>query len=47
MPVPEFKYQDPFPLSGDITSCRRLTEDHVSITQFEGKEILKVDPERW
>ncbi len=45
MPVPEFKYQDPFPLSGDTTSYRRLTEDHVSITQFEGKEILKVDPE--
>ena len=45
MPSPEFKYQDPFPLSKDTTSYRKLSADHVSLTQFEGREILKVDPE--
>jgi len=45
MPSPEFKYQDPFPLSKDTTSYRKLTSEHVALTQFEGKEILKVDPE--
>ncbi len=45
MPAPEFKYQDPFPLSKDTTSYRKLTADHVSLTQFEEREILKVDPE--
>ena len=41
----EFKYQDPFPLGKDDTRYRLLTKDHVSITQFDGEEILKIDPE--
>ncbi|MFH1763912.1 MAG: fumarate hydratase [Gemmatimonadota bacterium] len=41
----EFAYQDPFPLTGDSTTYRRLTSEHVSIGDFEGKEILKVEPE--
>ncbi|MGA7877134.1 MAG: fumarate hydratase [Desulfoferrobacter sp.] len=43
--MPEFVYQDPFPLAKDDTKYRLLTKDYVSVTQFEGKEILKLDPE--
>lgn len=45
MSVPEFKYQDPFPLGKDDTEYRLLTKDFVSSAQFDGREILKVDPE--
>ena len=41
----EFKYQEPFPLSGDDTSYRLLTKDHVSVVDFGGEEILKIEPE--
>lgn len=40
----EFKYQDPFPLGKDTTEYRLLTKDYVNTTEFEGQEILKVDP---
>ncbi|OIP34667.1 MAG: fumarate hydratase [Deltaproteobacteria bacterium CG2_30_66_27] len=43
--MPEFSYQDPFPLGKDTTKYRLLTKEHVSTTKFDGKEILKVDPE--
>lgn len=42
--MPEFKYQDPFPLGKDETKYRLLTKDYVSLANFDGKEILKVDP---
>jgi len=45
MATPEFKYQDPFPLGPDSTKYRLLTKDGVSVATFEGKEILKVNPE--
>src|SRR5512147_1934181 len=45
MPTPEFKYQEPFPLGKDDTEYYLLTKEHVSVSQFEGKEILKVDAE--
>ncbi|HUK99666.1 MAG TPA: fumarate hydratase [Nitrospirota bacterium] len=41
----EFMYQDPYPLGPDKTKYRLLTKDYVSIAVFEGKEILKVNPE--
>jgi len=41
----EFKYQDPFPLGKDTTEYRLLTKEYVTTAQFEGQEILKVDPE--
>jgi fumarate hydratase class I len=44
MATPPFQYQDPLPLSGDGTEYRLLSKDGVSTTQFEGREILKVDP---
>lgn len=45
MATPEFFYQEPFPLGKDETEYYLLTKDHVSVTDFEGKNILKVEPE--
>ncbi len=45
MPVPPFRYQDPFPVGPDDTRYRLLTSELVATTAFEGREILKVDPE--
>ncbi|MBI3067177.1 MAG: fumarate hydratase, partial [Deltaproteobacteria bacterium] len=45
MATPEFVYQEPFPLEKDTTKYRLLTKEHVSLTKFEGKELLKVAPE--
>ncbi|MHC3489909.1 class I fumarate hydratase FumA [Pectobacterium brasiliense] len=39
-----FYYQDPFPLSKDDTEYRLLSSDFVSVTQFEGQDILKIEP---
>ena len=41
----EFKYAPMFQLGPDATEYYRLTKDHVSVGEFEGKPILKVDPE--
>ena len=41
----EFKYQKPFPLNQDPTEYRLLTKEHVSTVEFEGRKILKVEPE--
>jgi len=43
--MPEFSYQDPFPLGKDDARYRLLTKEYVSTAKFDGKEILKVDPE--
>jgi fumarate hydratase, class I len=45
MAAPEFRYQDPFPITREDTQYRLLTKDHVSVASFDGQEILKVDPE--
>jgi fumarate hydratase, class I len=45
MATPEFIYQDPLPLEKDTTKYRLLTKDYVSVTKFDGKEILKIEPE--
>ena len=45
MAIPQFVYQDPLPLGKDTTNYRLLTRDHVSVAQFDGKEILKIEPE--
>jgi fumarate hydratase, class I len=44
MATPEFQYQDPFPLGKDTTKYRLLTKEGVSVAQFDGKEVLKVEP---
>ena len=45
MATPEFVYQDPLPVEKDTTKYRLLTKDHVSVSKFQGKDILKVEPE--
>lgn len=41
----EFEYNEMFPMGPDKTEYHLLTKDYVSTAQFEGKEIVKVDPE--
>ena len=40
----EFKYEPMFPLGDDTTQYRLLTKDHVRVKEFEGKEVLMVEP---
>jgi len=40
----DFAYQDPFPLNADDTAYRLLTTDHVTVADFDGHEVVKVDP---
>lgn len=41
----EFVYQEPFPLEKDDTKYRLVTKDYVSTTDFDGAEVLKIQPE--
>ena len=41
----EFKYAPMFQLGKDETEYYLLTKDYVSVSQFEGQPILKVEPE--
>ena len=45
MATPPFAYQEPLPLSGDDTEYRLLSKEGVTTAQFEGREVLKVEPE--
>ncbi|WP_342325084.1 class I fumarate hydratase FumA [Kosakonia sp. BYX6] len=40
-----FVYQDPFPLAKDNTEYYLLSREHVSIADFDGQEVLKVEPQ--
>ncbi|MBK1827712.1 fumarate hydratase [Haloferula rosea] len=40
-----FHYQDPFPLGPDTTEYQKISSDHVSLSEFEGQNILNVAPE--
>lgn len=40
-----FYYQNPFPLTHEDTEYYLLTSDYVSVTEFQGQEMLKVDPQ--
>ncbi len=42
--MPEFKYQEPFPLSADTTEYRLLTKDYVKVVECGGRRVLEVDP---
>jgi fumarate hydratase, class I len=44
MATPPFYYQKPFPLDADATEYRLLTRDYVSVAEFDGQPVLKVDP---
>ncbi len=45
MPTPEFKYYEPYPLGEDKTEYYLLTKEYVKVDKFDGKEVLKVNPE--
>lgn len=45
MATPDFHYQDPFPIEKDDTQYRLITSDYVSVGEFEGHPMLKVEPE--
>lgn len=40
-----FHYQEPFPLNKDETEYYLLSSDYVSVTEFNGKPMLNVDPQ--
>lgn len=41
----EFKYAPMFQLGPDTTEYYKLTSDYVSVGEFEGKPVLKIEPE--
>lgn len=45
--MPDFKYQEPMPLGTDPTKYRKIegSEKFVSVVDFGGKDVLKVDPQ--
>ena len=43
--MPEFTYQELFPLGKDTTRYHLLTKKYVSTDAFGGRKILKIDPE--
>lgn len=43
--VPEFKYAPMFQVGKDDTEYTLITKDYVSVGEFEGKPVLKVQPE--
>ncbi|MBD5346040.1 MAG: fumarate hydratase [Bacteroides sp.] len=45
MATKPFKYQEMFPLGPDTTEYYKLTSDYVKVEQFEGNDMLVVDPE--
>jgi len=42
---PPFEYQKPFPLGEDTTDYRKVTDEFVSVAEFEGQPVLKIEPE--
>ncbi len=43
--MPEFSYQDPFPTGKDDAKYKLLAKGYVSVANFDGKQILKVEHE--
>jgi len=41
----ESQYTNPFPLGKDTTKYRLVTKEYVAVGEFDGEEILKVDPQ--
>jgi fumarate hydratase class I len=44
MPTATFEYHDPFPLAADKTKYRLLTKEGVTVSEFDGKTVVKVEP---
>ncbi len=45
MATKPFKYQEMFPMSKDTTEYYHLTSDYVKVENFNGQEMLVIDPE--
>jgi fumarate hydratase, class I len=45
MSQPEFRYRDPFPMGEDPSSYYLLSRDFVSLSEWQGQTILRVEPE--
>lgn len=45
MATKPFHYQEMFPMGKDTTEYYHLTSDYVRVEQFEGRDMLVVDPE--
>ncbi len=45
--MPDFKYQDPMPLGAEPTQYYKIegSEQFVSVENFAGKDVLKIEPE--
>ncbi len=41
----EYMHHTMFPLGPDETPYRKLTDDYVSVGEFDGRPVLKIDPE--
>ncbi|MFT6746324.1 MAG: fumarate hydratase class I [Glaciecola sp.] len=39
-----FNYQKAFPLQGDNTEYKKISSEHVSTVEIDGREILKINP---
>jgi fumarate hydratase class I len=40
-----FHYQEPFPLGADPTEYEKISSEHVSVVDFHGTPVLKIEPE--
>ena len=40
-----FHYQEAFPLGPDTTEYEKISSDHVSVVDFDGAPMLKIEPE--
>ncbi|MBJ3816770.1 fumarate hydratase [Shimwellia pseudoproteus] len=45
MSTKPFYYQNPFPLTGDDTEYYLLSKEYVSVADFDGQQMLKVEPQ--
>lgn len=41
----ELVYKDPYPLGKDTTRYRLVTKDYVSVSKFDGEDVLKIEPD--
>jgi len=42
--MPEFEYQNPYPILKDTTEYRKISSDYVKVDTLNGREILTIDP---
>jgi|UniRef100_UPI0040491125 fumarate hydratase, class I len=45
MAMPPFQFQEPLPLGPDDTDYQLISKEGIRTAEFDGREILKIDPE--